>query len=303
MKIANFVKSLLPSIERNTLLDTIDSTLVELTDYTLPAYSAALSANLFTDKYQPKSKWFIAKNKTYRSSGFPYSAALVPHIHAVLATMPVKLKWIRKQLEAERSTTLVSRGLSYQVASLIQLVSYAGFVSRYSRRFLLQTYCEEIPTYFARGDGSSLPTPFSPIELNKMDELFPGFLELIAIFGIPDNQLANKLGKIPDYIVDPDDDGSVISSGTDEALDPLNVGFIPHRYNPIFHARMAIADYQHSRYLSAKEESQSLSLRLLAMKQARDAGQDVDPATNEVIRKTEGRLRDLNYKIGKMEQL
>ena len=59
-------------------------------------------------------------------------------------------------------------------------------------------------------------------------------------------------------------------------------------------------EYQAEGFKRAKEERQSLELRLAQMLAAKQ-GQS-DAAQDKVIQVTEQRLRDLNYKISKMEK-
>ena len=298
MFIEKLVKALVPSLERNEILEDIDSTVAEINEFTLPPYNAAFDSGLFGEQYNPKSKWLREKQMNYTRSTVSRIHSLHMYIHAVTATLPERLERFRELMEDTDTTTVVSAGIDYKTANLIQFISISGFISRYARKFLLLTYCHETPEYVKRANRDM---PFSRIELKMLEDQYDGFMEALHIFSMPTDIMIKKLADIPEYVVDDTADDIITTTGS-KNLEPIAVGFIPYRWNPIYHVRMAITDWQHSRYLAAKDERQALDLRLLAMRSAKDNG-SIDPTLEKQIKYTEDRVMKLNRKIGKAEEL
>ena len=110
--------------------------------------------------------------------------------------------------------------------------------------------------------------------------------------------LQKQIDRIPEVVVDVNDaTGAAEMHGHN--LDPLTLGFLPFRWNPIYHIRLKISEWQFARYESAKAERQAIELRVLALQNARN-GQE-DPSVEQQINYYDGVLKDLNYKISKME--
>lgn len=296
MFIEKFVKAMVPSLQRNEILEDIDSTVTELSESTLPPYHAAFENGLFTETYRPKSRWLVNKQKMYKSSRVSKIPSIHNYIDAVLSTLPERLEWFRKHMESGENT-IVSAGIDYQTANLMQFISAAAFVSRYARKFLLVTYASEMPEYFTK---ASRDLPYSKMEMRLLEDQFQGFMETLLIFSMPMAEMTKKLSAIPEFEVA--EDSEELSHVTGSAnLEPILLGFIPYRWNPIYHVRMGIADWQHSRYLAAKDEKQALDLRLIAMKAAKEGGGELPPSLEKQIEVTEKRVMNLNHKIAKME--
>lgn len=83
-------------------------------------------------------------------------------------------------------------------------------------------------------------------------------------------------------------------------MDPYHFGLIPIKMNPIYHIRMAIAEWQVARYNAAIEEKRALEYRLLALKASSDGKKDAK--LEEAIEYSEARLAKLNYKLATMEE-
>lgn len=299
MFIENFVKMLVPSIAKNSVIEDIDTTIAELQETTLPAYAAAFDAMLFTDKYPIKSDWLKTKTNQFKKAGLSRDLTLMVYIHAVCSELPERLEWLRKQFQTEKGTSIVADGITYQVATMLHLVSSAAFISKYARKFLLMAYSEETPEYLDTASGR-LPPPFSKIEIAEIDKQFSGFLTALNVFNVHQSAMMKAVENIPEYIVTPDDPSAPPGVSVNQ-LEPFALNFIPYQWNPIYHIRMAIIDYQFSRYNAAKAERVALDLRLNALKQARE-GNAVDPAIEKTIAETEKRLMTLNRKIAQMEK-
>jgi hypothetical protein len=80
----------------------------------------------------------------------------------------------------------------------------------------------------------------------------------------------------------------------------MRFGFINHRYNPIYHVRLAIAEWQAAKYHEAVEEQKSLELRLMHLKKQRSGQQDA--ALEKMIDVQEKRMLVITNEIIEMER-
>lgn len=302
MTISKFVKAMVPSLTKNQVLEDIDTTIAEINETVIPAYSSAFEAGMFTDKYLPKSKWMKDKYKSFQSAGFNRRDSLFPMIHATMSGLVVRLEWIRKQLKTEPGTSIVADGITYKSATMLQLVSAAAWYVKYSRQFLLASYSYEIPEYYTKANSDVYDPPFSPVELKQINASFPNFMNMMVIFVKPRDDTFKAIESIPDFAVDEKLEESSTAFGVDYSrLNPMNIGFIPYQWNPVYHVKMFVADWQHDRYLGAKEEKVALELRLLALQRAKDSGVS-DPNLEHTIAENTKRLMRLNKKIADVER-
>lgn len=299
MKLEQYVSALLPSLERDRILEDITITLDELREHTLPAYEAVLSENVFASTYRFKSPWVQSRQKEFERSVRTnrLRGNMIEVTTAVLREQVARLEWIRGMIEKQFSSDVTRAGLTYPRAALLQLLEAITFVVKYSRRFLLCVYGFEIPSLFK---SVSTGFPYSKADLKMIEDQFDGYCRLLGILARGNRELQQDIDAIPDIVVDVNaaqQTNSVVGVGK---LDPLAMGVIPYAWNPIYHLRLAVAEWQVSRYEAAKNEKQALELRLIQLKMARDG--NVDAAIEKNIERTEKRVQDLGYKLAQMEQ-
>lgn len=299
MSIEKFVKTLLPSIDRSTILEDANATLDELNEHSIPPYLSTMEAKLFTSDSNFQSDWMYRRQKEF-SARFRNSRFSV--IEAIAATLPnvaKRMEFVVSALEKELPHDLAREGISYPKAALIQISELAMFVSRYSRRFLLLCYAVEIPEM---SKEISRDKPFSRIELKQIEEQFQSFLSALEIFQRDDASFVKAIDSIPDMLVDLEniDLAHVVANGSGN-LNPLSLGFISHVWNPIYHIRIGAANWQNSRYLAAKEERKAIEYRLAQLRTLTEG--EHNAALEKVIENTERRVMDLNAKIASMEKV
>lgn len=295
--IEKFVETLLPSINRSTIIEDANVVTEELRAYTLPSYVATLDAGLFSGDYQFKSDWMVRHQKQFSSRFRSSRGTVIESIAKVTEIVLARTEFVKDALEKELVHDLARDGITYPKATLLQLLDLSTFYSRYARRFLLMCYVCEIPEV---NKEVSKDRPFSPIEVRQMEEQFQAFLSVMEVFHREEKQFVAALTSIPDMLVDLDNlEVSHQVAGTTN-LNPMALGFIKHTWNPIYHIRIAVANWQNTRCLAAEAEHKALEYRLIQMRAALNG--ENNAALEKNIEYTEKRLNKLNADIAKLEK-
>jgi hypothetical protein len=197
-----------------------------------------------------------------------------------------------------QTDSIVKKGLTYNKLSLLRVVSLINFFTLYARRTLLYTYGKEIPEQ-SRDYGATIE-PFTKGEVKWLENHLVNFCRCAKVFAQPMRQILNTLEAVPDIVYDPGKEDDVNAMVGKQKVDPLRMGFIPVVSDIVWFIGSRYVEYQAESFKRAKEERRSLELRMAQMMAAK-AGK-ADAAQDKVITVTEQRLRDLNYKISKMER-
>lgn len=299
MSIESFVKTLLPSIDRKVILEDANATLEELTEQTIPPYVSTMEARVFTSETEFQSDWMLRRQKEYSTR---FRASRFNVVEAIANTLPIvaqRMEMVAGLLQKELPHDLARDGITYPKAALIQISELASFVSRYSRRFLLLCYAVEVPEL---SKEISRDKPFSRIELKQMEEQYQSFLSALEVFQRKDRDFHKAVESIPDMLVDLEniEIANEVAGGAGN-LNPLALGFISHVWNPIYHIRIAVSNWQNNRYLAAKEERMAIEYRLVQLRQLNE-GQH-NGALEKQIEYSERRILDLNAKIAELEKV
>lgn len=298
MSIESFVKTLLPSIDRSTVLEDAATTIEELRECTIPPYMATVEAKMFLGDYQFQSDWMAKRDKEYRTRFRNSSAGMVNTIAATLAVVLKRVEFSQSLLEKEMTHDLARDGITYPKATAVQILELGSFYSRYARRFLLMCYACEIPEF---NSEISKERPFSNIEVKQLEEQFQSFLSVTEVFSRSDKDFSSAITSIPDMLVDLHDEAiSHAVAGTGN-LNPMALGFISHVWNPVYHIRMAIANWQDTRCKAAEEERKALEYRLVQLRMAMNG--ENNAAIEKQIAYTERRVMNLNLQIAKLEKV
>lgn len=291
--IVDYIKSFTSVKEVSTLREDLGVLRTELSDMTLPPYR---DAKLFGSRYRFKHNWCASREKEYNQimgNAHDRRLSMVEMITRTMETLPKRVDWLYDKVDQLDSKHVARDGVTYPVVMLIRLSEVFGYMSRYSRKLLLCLYAYETDEVLnAKGEF-----PYSNAELVKIEEEFKTFVKLLrTITEHNSREMESLFESIPDVTVDVSGDDVTFSS----RANPMQLGFIPYTWNPIYHIRIAIAEFQADRYEAARLEKQSLELRLLQLKQAQN-GQG-DAAVENTISQVEDRLQALNYKLAKTEE-
>lgn len=211
---------------------------------------------------------------------------------------PVALKNLA-QLEdlvlAHMGKTVAGKAITYKQATLIQYADAMYLFSKYARKLLNYILVKETEAMGAASEGGALKEP----DVEYIDKHFLDFCYAFkAITGKPERTLA-AIEDIPEAQVTSASLASMKSSVGITRLDPLKMGFLGTRANPIYFFRVVVADFQMLRYKAQKEELTLLQLRKLNLERLNEGKQDAK--VQKQIEYYQARVDELDYELRQRE--
>jgi hypothetical protein len=296
MKIIDYIKSLLPNFKRDRVIEDLRITRGEIRECTLPAFESPTP--LFKG-WKFKSKEMKDKNAQFgrlvkSDGGGNIIGTIEKSLKAVITNLDIIEELVNKCFMEDVSGS----GFTYLKANLLQLVELSGFVSKYSRKFLIYVYVLESAEF--PDEGSESRDAITPYELEWINSNFLSFCTALSILNGSPDSLKKQLDDIPDIRITEENGPSLSATLGSSRIDPFNMGLIATWVNPIYHLRLMVAEHQAERYKAAKEEMSLCQLRKLNMEKLSEGKPDA--AVQKQIQYMEKRIDDLNYKIIKMEK-
>lgn len=296
MKIENFIKSLLPTLEYDKVRDDLANSLKLLRTATIPALK---QAELAFKAHDFKSAVYKDYWDTYRNgSGNSRQKNIIDVMLDGCERMEVALITIESMLDELFVSDAEAIGLTYRKANAIQLIAAGSFVAKYARKALLHIFVAESMEYQESG-VESMTDSIPPAELDWLDKNIVNFFVILRNLERAGEDIKKRLIAVPDVTVTPNNVAIATSVHGEQNLDPLNMGFIPVVLNPIYHVQMLWVEYLANSYHAAKDELMLIQLRKLNLERLQ-AGKP-DARIQKEIAALEGRISKLNQKIEKLE--
>lgn len=295
MKFEKYIQSLLPTFGKDRVLEDCRVTRTEIKDVTLPLYDTAVP--LFKG-YKFKSGDVQEQIASFNRLCHPGSDNIITHIQKALKASLENLDEVEALVEKTYNEEVAGSGLTYLKANLLQFTECLNFVSRYARRYLLWIYVAE--TAQIPDSETDLSEAMAPAEIEWIKINFIPFCTALNVVSIPTTKVKKALNDIPDIVVTEENVRSLSATMGENKLDPFEVRLIPVWLNPIYHIRMFVAEWQANRYKAALEERKLIELRHLNLKKRQEGKPDA--RLQKEIAYTEQRLRNINFKISKMEK-
>lgn len=302
-----FVRTFLPSFSKSTVTEQIDLLREELGKKTLPPYQSALDIQIgFRGNNPFKSKWAANANGKImtgkihlKNRSFQYVPKnSIEVVGLVLEQLDGKLKYLNELVNKSFSDDIVNSQLTYLQSHLLRLVEMTEFFLIYSRKFLIMMLHHE---YAEVDPAAAKQAPLVKGDVVWVEKRLSAFIQMLEIYSQDKEDFIRALKNVPDITIPEETDGESLASKVHgKNLDPLNLGFIPYVFNPIYHIRNMVLLWRHSRIEAAKQEREYLELRI---QQYRMKLGGVDNAKMEsVVANAEERLKRLNKKIADMEE-
>lgn len=267
-----YVASLLPNTTRDIVIDDLRNVQNELKTTTLVVYKDAVP--LFK-RWKPASKdiefkqsYFIKTVKTKSSS-----ESMIECIYKSLLKLEESLEAATECTIDMFNKEISGVALSYRKANILQYIECAHFVVNYARAFLIYLYNEEQK---ANGTDAEI-YDLLKYDVKYIDKQWMDFIMLIELFN---KDVVNKynfrktVDNIPDIVVSKDNLQTLNATVGKDKLDPFQFGFLSVKWNPIFHVRIKIAEYQARKYKKALKEREALELRRMLLELQRDGKQN-----------------------------
>lgn len=293
MFLDKFISALLPSFEKDRLISDIRVTRGELSELQA-AYSEAAKL-LKSWKFQDEE---VKRKFADFKSNVGTSESPIAYIDKHLVTMLQNLQIAEDQAVAIMGGTIAGKGLTVKQATIVKYCDALFLVSKYSRKFLNWVYVKETLS-FDEDSGKKLTDSISQHEIDWLHATFLDFCTAVAATsGEPKKVLAGIEG-VPEVELATGNLSSLRNTMGDGKVDPLKLGFIASKNNPIYFVRMMVAEFQVRRYKEMKEELSLLQLRRMNLEKLKGGKNDAN--IEKQIEYVEGRAGRLSFEIAEME--
>lgn len=297
-RFSQFVSSLLPGFSRMQIEEDIRILKDGIHDTILPTYENAseyFGINGFGNKDVKDLDSLIIKTTKSDNNEIKDTSNFVNIILQQQKNTMSVLEMLDNDLDHFFDKEVTKSGITYSHTNIIKYLSLCEFNGRYVKKLLMWTMQKEHESL-----NKKIESPFTQAELNWLFENRNLFIRSIRILSIPERKVKGMVKLTPRMVVIPEEVDTTIASVGVNKLDPMSMGFLPPKLNPIYHIGMKVAEYQAARYERNTEEKRSLEFRLLALKDARDGNSN--PRLEQEIEYTENRIKKINYKISKFEE-
>lgn len=293
-RLIDFMKALAPVVERTRVFESIDSLNDQLSGPLKKLYADA------TTQFQgQKFKSDFAKVNQQRFERLVHkrrNMGFLEFTAYILGLLGADMRVFKDMASDHFDKQISSESMSFAGANLLQVISASDFVVEYARRNLLAVTGFECSAVM---DGVTRPG-LKEGELQWLDKYRDAFYSCLAILDEKPADLKAKLASVPDIIASPADYDALEQLQGRSKIDPLSVGVIPVRWNPVFRIRLQIANYQVAAFRALEADIQAIELRLVQLKYAHDGKQN--PALEEEIAAAEDRVSDMYYKKAQLEE-
>ena len=265
MFIYDFIKRLVPKIEKDTIVEDLGTTIKDLDNVVVPCYKQA-SDFFKTHKVKAKESelLFFTWKKNYQSK-IPRQASIVGDIYMALANVRENADFTLKQVEELIGRDVVSQAMTAKKAILVRAADHMAFITRFATDLLNSLYNAEAAAAGKGGDSEAVDIPAYSKKRIQRDML--SFTQALSIYGADPKKYKESCVSVPEILINSDTVDIVASAYNKTDIDPLDgglqSGFVG---SPIYHIRTVFAEWQTKRYESAKDKKQILELRLLHLK-------------------------------------
>lgn len=291
MFLDKFIQLLLPVFEKDRLISDLRVTHGEIVELK-GAYDAA-SKLLKNWKFKNSD---VVDKMTMFKSVMKTNDNLVVFINNHLDDVLKNIQQLENLAISSLGSTVSGKGLTYKQATIVKYCDAMFLMSKYSRKFLNWIYVLETSTF---GSDAPITESISKHELKWIDNTFVDFCNALKSALMDPDKVVVNITDIPEIEVSSTDSESLKETVGENKLDPLKLGFIATKANPIYYVRMLVAEYQVRRYKEMKEEISLLQLRRLNLEKL-NAGKG-DANLERQIQYVESRAQRLSFEISKME--
>lgn len=298
MKIWNYLKSLLPMMKKDTVLEDLRVSQSELKANVMPTYEAAA---VFFKLNKIKSEQGVGlANQFYRAYSLPVTKGIgnniVSEIYSRLPNLAANMDTVYDSIEEILGATVINDGITAKKAALVRAADYMGKVVDFLPDLLTVLYYYEAIVFEAAATNENVSLPAEIV--SKVNKTIGDFARLLALYGIDNKSFVEKIANMPDVVLSGSSVASLGAVYREDKLDPfaaaLTTGF---NGSPIYMFRLAVAAHQANRYRLNKDKKRMLELRLLYLQSLIE--KEPDPKIEQEIAYIQNRIDKLEYEMQK----
>lgn len=298
MGILDFIKKLLPRVNRSDIADDLRTTEKEMTKIVMPSYQQAADAfrtiKLQSVEVESLQAVFSANFKANRHSS---AKNFIIDINIRLKNLLENMTYVSTLLDTVVDKDIITSGLTTRSAFVLRSASNMSFLSRYMLSLLNYIYTVEAISRDVEVEPS---IEISKAEIKYVENKFHAFVKLFAQYSAEPEEFKKLYEAIPDLIANERTNKMLAAMLESKEADPLaSTGYSGFVGSPIYTVRLAFAQWQNSRYESAKAKKQQLEFRLLYLEN--QAKNRKDPALMNEIQRLQDRIEKLDYQLAETD--
>src|ERR1700752_205741 len=299
LSIIQYLRTLIPHVEKKNVLEDLRITETELQTTVLKAYSDAAS---FFAKDKFKSDDNIKIDTRIRSIMKPMILGRLPTFIGEFSERLIRVEKnigsLIKAVDKEIGRDVVTEGVSSKKIVLIRVAERISYISRYSLDLLNLVYLNEASALGADTKEISM----SPAEIAKAKDSVDKLARLILSYGIESKEFESLIDKAPDILLTRTNSDDIAATYTDVEVDPMTSHLVSgFTGNPIYHIRLAIAEWQTKRYKANQAKKKILELRLLHLNILKQK-QGTNPRLEQEISYNQSRVARIDRALIEVER-
>lgn len=297
MKLFDFAKRLLPSLEKNRIIEDIRVTIAELENSALPNYSAA--SEFFKLNKIKSSELSDMTDIFYRNINDKSmrQSSMIADVYKRLPNLIENAKYISTLIENELEADLIREGLTARKLLIIRAAESISFLSGFMLDLLNYAFVQET-VVVTEGDNS---IDMSVVKIQHVENNMIRFSKILGEYAVQPAEFKKVLREIPEVVINERNQMSVSGVYKESVIDPFSTGYmVGFYYNPIYHLRLAISEWQAGRYKANKDKKKVLELRLLHLKLKSEKKND--PKLEQDITYLQSRIDKIERDLKRVEE-
>lgn len=290
MNTSDYVRSLLPNIDRETVLENLTVVNDHVTKRYLPSYTDA--ADTFKDKFTNKDVLKLEAAIKTATGGTSLISAVIRVLNNIKLLGDDLQAFIRKNWGDQIATA----GISYNTQNVLQLSDLLRFTGDYADRLLMWIYNKELSDLGASPD---ITNNFTPAQNRFLENNRINFIKCVEFLTKSARMVKSSLDSIPEIAVIPEKDQAMQRTYGSGKLDPLRLGFVNFDINPLYRVSLMIGQWQAEHYEKVKEDKKALELRRLYLESLRNGEQNAN--LERQITNLDTRIEKASMKLANME--
>lgn len=291
MEILAYIKRLIPWLKKDDVLEDLRITVAEFDKTVLPSYETAIDVPFKSNNKEIKAlvATFVRNYKRTK----PGKQIIISSINEALPAVVAIAKYLEHELDESLAKDIIADGLEARRVILVRASEHLSFISRYSVDLLNTLYAYEIGATTGNVD-------VNPQIIKYINANLPTFCTLLAAYSVKLDLFKHNIDKVPALVISNDNIDALKGVYSQNTIDPVLSGITASfSYNPIYHIRLQIADYQAYRYTAMKDKKKALELRVMYLRSAQE--EKPDPKVEQEISYQQSRIEAMEYKLRKIE--
>lgn len=299
MNLKKFIQALLPSLERNDVVDDLKESIKGM-EQILPSLGEAVS-HFRLSPMKSEDNEYLRKEfyRNWTAKASKKSGNFLEDIQTGVSNAIDNAKYVLESIQTEGTKYIVSDSVTARHAAVLRASGAMSFIARFVPDVLNLVYVNE--AIAANADMRSSIDVKAPARI-RVNKNISNLGVAITDYGMPRKEFEKIIGKIPDVFVAGDRADVTDSVYRPSELDPFeSSSVISNAFeNPIFSVRMVFAQWQIARHNATKYKLEQLRLRLLHLQNLQN--QQHSPAAEKEIERLQDRIDKIDREIHDTEK-